>query len=75
MQNERRMEEKAIILDFLPNGYYSDTRPIHLKSPIAQGMGAMNFTLLEFVPRKGVFLQPYEEVYIGEEQRSKVKLE
>ena len=71
MQQERK-EEKAIVLDFLPNGYHFDTRPIHLKSPIAQAIGMSNFTLLELVPKKGVFLQPYEEVYIGEEKRDKI---
>jgi putative nucleotide binding protein len=71
MQQERK-EEKAIVLDFLPNGYPFDTRPIHLKSAIAQAIGINNFTLLELVPKKGVFLQPYEEVYIGDEKREKV---
>ena len=73
MQTEQqRKEEKAIVLDFLPNGYHTDNRPIHLKTPIAQAMGTENFTLLELVPKKGVFLQPYEEVYIGEAKRDKV---
>jgi putative nucleotide binding protein len=69
---ERRKEEEAIVLDFLPNGYPFDTKPIHLKTPIAQALGKENFTLLEVVPRKGVFLQPFEEVYIGEAKRDKV---
>lgn len=72
MEQLRRREEKAITLDFLPNGYPFDTRPIHLKSPIVQAMGTERFTLLELVPKKGVFLQPYEEVYIGEAKRDKV---
>ncbi|MBD3209508.1 DUF655 domain-containing protein [Candidatus Woesearchaeota archaeon] len=72
MQSEQEKEEKAIVLDFLPYGYPFDTRPIHLKSPIAQAIGAEKFTLLELVPKKGVFLQPYEEVYIGEAKRDKI---
>lgn len=72
MQPVVRREEKAIVLDFLPNGYPFDTRPIHLKNPIAQALGTEKFTLLELVPKKGVFLQPYEEVYIGEAKRDKV---
>ena len=72
MMQHLKKEEEAIILDFLPNGYHFDTRPIHLKSPIAQALGKENFTLLELVPKKGVFLQPYEEVYIGEEKRDKI---
>jgi putative nucleotide binding protein len=69
---ERKKEEEAIVLDFLPNGYPFDSKPIHLKTPIAQAIGKENFTLLELVPRKGVFLQPFEEVYIGEAKRDKI---
>ena len=72
MQSEQHKEEKAIILDFLPNGYSYDKRPIHLKSPIAQAIGVSRFSLLELVPKKGVFLQPYEEVYIGDDKREKI---
>jgi len=69
---EEFREENAIVLDFLPNGYPFDKRPIHKKTPIAQAVGAKHFTLLELVPRKGVFLQPYQEVYIGEDKREQV---
>jgi putative nucleotide binding protein len=65
-------EERAIVLDFLPNGYPFDSRPSHLKTPIAQALGKSHFTLLELVPKKGVFLQPYEEVYIGDAKREKI---
>jgi putative nucleotide binding protein len=68
----RKKEEEAIVLDFLPNGYPFDNRPMHLKTPIAQAIGKENFTLLELVPRKGIFLQPFEEVYIGEAKRDKI---
>ena len=65
-------EENAIILDFLPNGYPLDTRPLHMKTPIAQALGKEHFLLLELVPKKGVFLQPREEVYMGEGKRDKI---
>jgi len=68
----RKKEEEAIVLDFLPNGYISDTRPSHMKTPIVQAIGKENFTLLELVPKKGVFLQPLEEVYIGEAKRDEI---
>jgi putative nucleotide binding protein len=68
----KRKEEEAIVLDFLPNGYPFDSRPIHIKTPIVQAIGKENFTLLELVPKKGIFLQPYEEVYIGEAKREKI---
>jgi len=69
---ERSKEEEAIILDFLPNGYPFDERPMYMKTPIAQAIGKNHFVLLELVPKKGIHLQPYEEVYIGEGKRDKV---
>ncbi len=69
---KRNKEENVIVLDFLPNGYPADTRPMHMKTPIAQAVGKEHFTLLELVPKKGIFLQPYEEVYIGEGKREKI---
>lgn len=65
-------EEYAIILDFLSHGYPFDSRPMHQKTPIAQALGKDHFTLLELVPKKGEFLQPNEEVYMGEGKRDKV---
>jgi len=65
-------EETATILDFLPNGYLFDTRPIHIKTAIAQAIGKEHFVLLELVPKKGVMLQPYDEVYIGEGKRDQI---
>ncbi|MBW3004537.1 DUF655 domain-containing protein [Candidatus Woesearchaeota archaeon] len=65
-------EETAIVLDFLPHGYPFDKRPSHKKSPIVQAIGKERFVLLELVPKKDIFLQPYEEVYIGEGKRDKI---
>ena len=65
-------EENAVVLDFLPNGYPFDQRPSHRKTAIVQALGKGHFTLLELVPKKGVFVQPYEEVYIGEGKREKI---
>lgn len=65
-------EENAIILDFLPHGYPMDRRPMHLKTAIAQALGKQSLVLLELVPKKDCFLQPHEEVYIGEGKREKI---
>ena len=65
-------EEYAIVLDFLPNGYPLDPRPMFKKTPIAQAVGKEHFSLLELVPKKDIFLQPNEEVYIGEGKRDKI---
>lgn len=72
MTEEKKREEQAIVLDFLPNGYASDSRPSHLKTAIAQAIGRNNLNLLELVPRKGTFLQPNEEVYVGDQKRDKI---
>jgi len=69
---EKEKEETAIVLDFLPNGYPFDNKPSHLKTAIAQSIGNKHFTLLELVPKKGIYLQPHDEVYIGEGKRDKI---
>ncbi len=71
-QDTKNKEEYAIVLDFLPNGYSNDDRPMFKKTPIVQAIGKNNFTLLELVPKKDVFLQPSEEVYIGDKERDKI---
>lgn len=65
-------ENYVIVLDFLPHGYPFDTRPIHRKTPIVQGIGKEHLVLLELVPKKDCFLQPHEEVYTGEGKRDKI---
>ena len=72
MESKNVKEEHAIILDFLPNGYPFDKRPIHRKTPIAQAIGVDHFSMLELVPKKGVFLQPYNKIYIGEGKREHI---
>lgn len=69
---KKTKEENAIVLDFLPNGYLFDKRPSHLKTPIVQALGTEKFTLLELVPKKGIFLQPHDEIYIGEGKREQI---
>ena len=65
-------EEYAIIIDFLPNGYPLDRRPSHRKTAIAQAVGKEYLALLELVPKKDVFLQLHQEVYIGEGKRDHI---
>lgn len=71
-EQRRAREETAIVLDFLQHGYSFDRRPSHKKTPIAQVIGSAHFTLLELVPKPGVFLQPHETVYIGIDKRDKI---
>jgi len=72
MEQFRKKEEEAIVLDFLQNGYSSDPRPIHLKDPVAQGIGTDRFTLFEMIPKKEAALQPRMTVYIGDGKREQI---
>ncbi|MBU0457646.1 MAG: DUF655 domain-containing protein [Nanoarchaeota archaeon] len=63
-------EEKAIVLDYLEHGYPFEQGSV--KSPIVQALGVNHLTLLELIPKKGVFLQPHQEVYIGEGKRDDI---
>ncbi len=75
MEREKRevqRETHAIVLDFLQNGYPFDKRPSHVKTPIAQALGATKFALLELVPKKDVHLQPFEKVYVGDDERPRI---
>lgn len=65
-------EEYAIVLDFLQHGYPFDKTPSHRKDSIVQAVGMNKFTLLELVPKEGIFLQPHEKIYIGEGKRDKI---
>lgn len=61
-------EERAIVLDFLPQGKSSSFKP----EPLALVVGTAHFSLLEVVPKANVELKPMEEVYIGREARDKI---
>ena len=63
-------EEKAIILDFLPHGYAFDHGA--MKTPIAQALGIEHLSLLELIPKKDVFVQPHQAIYIGEGTRDEI---
>jgi len=69
---QAQKEDYVVVLDFLPNGYPFDTRPMHRKTAIAQAISKINFTVLEIIPKQGVTVQASEEVYIGEGKRDKV---
>lgn len=69
-QQPQVREEQAIVLDFLEHGYPFESGT--LKSPIAQAIGTTHLSLLELVPKKGIHLQPYQDVYIGEGKREEI---
>lgn len=63
-------EERAIVLDYLEHGYPFETGS--LKTPIVQALGTGHLTILELIPKKGIQLQPHQEVYIGEGKREEI---
>ena len=63
-------EEHAIVLDYLEHGYPFESGA--MKASIAQVLGLEHLSLLELIPKKGIFLQPLEEVYTGEGKRDKI---
>tara|TARA_Y100000310_G_scaffold119210_1_gene117967 strand:- start:73 stop:615 length:543 start_codon:yes stop_codon:yes gene_type:complete len=65
---DRIREEEAIILDYLEHGYSLEGG----SSSIAQALGLGHLRLLELVPKKGVFLQPHQKVYIGGGKRDEI---
>lgn len=67
-------EERAIVLDYLPNGYPLSDTPSYRKRAIAQAVGAEYFTLLEVSPKQGESFSIGEEVYVGSDDRDKVEV-
>jgi putative nucleotide binding protein len=63
------IEEYAYILDFLPTGHAMDTRPIHLRKPLAQALGAEHFILLELSVKEGARVEIESRVFIGKGER------
>lgn len=71
-KGKEQYEEYAYILDYLPHGHPLESTPIFKREPIAQAIGEIYFTLLELVPKPGVFLVPGERVFIGRGERDKI---
>ena len=63
-------EERAIVLDYLEHGYPFEYGS--MKTAIVQALGTEHLTILELIPKKGVQLQPHQEVYIGDGKRDEI---
>jgi putative nucleotide binding protein len=72
---EKRYEEYAYVLDFLPHGR-SGVRPTgragYRAGALVQLMGEEFFTLLEALVKDGVSLKPDNRVYVGKEPREEI---
>jgi len=71
MEKEKRYEEYAYVLDYLPHGR-PGARPSYRAGALVQVLGAEFFTLLEAIVREGLVLKPYDRVYVGKESRDQI---
>ncbi|MCD6229401.1 MAG: DUF655 domain-containing protein [Candidatus Diapherotrites archaeon] len=66
---EQKMEEYAIVIDYMPEG-----RPLDYKhEPVVQAVGTEYFTTLELIPKKDIKLTINEQIYIGKDEREKIQ--
>ena len=71
MEKEKRYEEYAYVLDYLPHGRPS-VRPSYRAGALVQVVGEEFFTLLEAIVREGLVVKPYDRVYVGKESRGEI---
>jgi len=72
---EKRYEEYAYVLDFLPHGRPGirvSGRAGYRAGGLVQLAGEDFFTLLEALAKEGVVLKPYDRVYVGKEARQEI---
>jgi len=72
---EKRYEEHAYVLDFLPHGR-PGIRPTgragYRAGALVQLVGREFFTLLEALAKEGAVLKPHDRVYVGKDEREKI---
>lgn len=72
---EKRYEEYAYVLDFLPHGrpgVRPSGRAGYRAGALVQLIGEGFFTLLEALVKDGVTLKPQDHVYVGKESREEI---
>ena len=72
---EKRYEEYAFILDFLPHGRpgaHVSGRAGYRAGALVQLVGEEFFTLLEALVKEGVILKPHDRVFVGKEARDEI---
>jgi putative nucleotide binding protein len=68
---EKRYEERACVLDFLPHGR-GRIRPGYRAGALVQVVGTAFFTLLEAIVKEGTILKPHDRIYVGKEKRNEI---
>jgi putative nucleotide binding protein len=72
---EKRYEEHAYILDFLPHGrpgIHVSGRAGYRAGALVQLVGEEFFTLLEALVKEGVMLKPQDRVFVGKQARDEI---
>jgi putative nucleotide binding protein len=72
---EKKYEEYAYVLDFLPHGRPGirvTGRAGYRAGGVVQLIGEEFFTLLEAFVREGITLKPHDRVYVGKEARGEI---
>jgi putative nucleotide binding protein len=72
---EKRYEEYAYVLDFLPHGrpgMQVSGRAGYRAGALVQCVGEEFFTLLEALVKEGASLKPHDRVYVGKDARAEV---
>ncbi|MEJ5326702.1 MAG: DUF655 domain-containing protein [Candidatus Bathyarchaeia archaeon] len=72
---EKRYEEYAYVLDFLPHGrpgFRPAGRAGYRAGALIQCIGEEFFTLLEALVKEGLVLKPNDRVYVGKDAREEV---
>lgn len=62
-------EDYVWVLDYLPYGNATDSKPSYQKKPLIQGIGENHFVLMELVPKENVVPELQSKIYIGEGDR------
>jgi len=68
---EKRYEENAYVLDFLPHGR-AGVRAAYRAGALVQLIGEEYFTLLEAILKEGSIAKTGDKVYVGKEQRTEI---
>jgi len=68
---EKRYEEHAYVLDYLPHGR-PQARPTYRAGALVQLVGEEFFTLLEATLREGLVMKPADRVYVGKDSRHEI---
>ncbi len=71
-KEQKKLEDYAYVIDFLPYGHPEDKRPIHKREPLAQLVGENYFTLLEVSVKKDASPLIMDRLYIGRGERDVV---